>query len=381
MPAEVGTGSRVAITGGFGFLGWHTACRLRALHGITPVRLGRDDLADPDRTSHQLADVDAIIHIAGVNRSDSDAEVEHGNVRAATALEKVLARIPKKLPVVYASSIQAESDTPYGRGKAAAGRILHAATDGNLADVRLPNLFGEHGVPSYNSFVATFANEIAHGRSPVVTNDKQVPLLHVQRAAEELIEAALTARTGTIRPAGEPHSVSEIRDRFIEIARLYRAGEIPRLATDFDVDLFNTYRSYCFPDAYPFEPEAHIDRRGTLVEAARSHGGTSQVFASTTAPGQGRGDHYHLRKIERFMIIKGEAEINLRRLLHKEVITYRLSSDRPAFVDMPSLWVHNLRNVGDGELIMLFWSDQLLDPINPDQYREKVDLAESGANP
>ena len=38
---------KVAITGAHGFLGWHTACRLRAVHGIEPVRLGRDEFADP----------------------------------------------------------------------------------------------------------------------------------------------------------------------------------------------------------------------------------------------------------------------------------------------------------------------------------------------
>lgn len=378
MPAEVQPGPRLAITGGFGFLGWHTACRLRALHGITPVRLGREDLADPDRLRHRLADVDGIIHIAGVNRAQSDDEVERGNVRAAEALAAALSTMPKPLPIAYANSIQADGHTPYGRGKAAAGRILAAVTDGNLADVRLPNLFGEHGLPQYNSFVATFAYEIANGRQPTVINDKQVPLLHAQAAAAELIDAVVSNRSGEIRPAGEPHGVSEVRDRLLEIANAYGTGEIPRLATEFDIDLFNTYRSYRFPDGYPIATEVHHDARGALFEAVRSHGSTSQVFASTTAPGQGRGEHYHLRKIERFVIIKGQAEINLRRLLHDHVITYRLSEDRPAFVDMPTLWVHNLRNIGDEELIMLFWSDQLLDPNHPDQYPEKVTLERLG---
>lgn len=379
MPADIAPDSRIAITGGFGFLGWHTACRLRALHGLTPVRLGREDFADPDLLSQRLADVDGVVHIAGVNRSNSDDEVEQGNIRAATALATALTRTSRTLPIAYANSIQSDGDTLYGRGKAAAGRILANATDGRLANVLLPNLFGEHGRPGYNSFVATFAHEIANGRRPKVINDKEVPLLHAQGAAAELIDALLSQRTGDIRPAGDPHMVSEVRDRLVEIASTYSTGEIPPLCTEFDIDLFNTYRSYRFPDGYPIEPQMHTDPRGMLFEAARTHGGTSQVFASTTAPGQGRGDHYHLRKVERFTIIKGEAEINLRRLLHEAVVTYRLSGDRPAFVDMPSLWVHNLRNVGDGELIMLFWSDQLLDSLHPDQFQEKVDLETVGA--
>ncbi len=82
---------------------------------------------------------------------------------------------------------------------------------------------------------------------------------------------------------------------------------------------------------------------------------------SSTRPGHTRGDHYHLRKVERFFVIAGEAEISLRRLLHDDVVTFRLSGERPSFVDMPTMWVHNIRNVGDGELVTLFWSDQLLD--------------------
>ena len=73
-------------------------------------------------------------------------------------------------------------------------------------------------------------------------------------------------------------------------------------------------------------------------------------------------------------MVKGEAEISLRRLLHDEVVTFRLSGDRPGLVDMPTMWVHNIRNVGDTDLITMFWTDQLLDAQNPDQYQEKVAL-------
>ena len=104
----------------------------------------------------------------------------------------------------------------------------------------------------------------------------------------------------------------------------------------------------------------------------RAHGGTGQGFVSSTRPGHTRGDHYHLRKVERFFVIAGEAEISLRRLLHDDVVTFRLSGDKPSFVDMPTMWVHNIRNVGDGELLTMFWADQLLEADQPDQYPEKV---------
>ena len=96
------------------------------------------------------------------------------------------------------------------------------------------------------------------------------------------------------------------------------------------------------------------------------------AFMSTTLPGQKRGEHYHLHKVERFFVVKGEAEIELRRLLHDDVVSFRISGEEPSFVDMPTLWVHNVRNVGETDLVTMFWADQLLDPSNPDQYPETV---------
>ena len=123
---------------------------------------------------------------------------------------------------------------------------------------------------------------------------------------------------------------------------------------------------------WPISPQVHADNRGDPFETVRAHGGTGMAFMSTTMPGQKRGEHYHLHKVERFFVVKGEAEIELRRLLHDDVVTFRLSGDKPSFVDMPTMWVHNIRNVGDTELVTMFWADQLLDMDNPDQYPETI---------
>ncbi|MBB6628488.1 NAD-dependent epimerase/dehydratase family protein [Nocardioides sp. KIGAM211] len=366
----------IAITGGHGFLGWHTASRLRALTGTDAVRLGRDDFADPQRLASALDGVDAVLHLAGVNRAGSDEEVEQGNVRLALDLAVALAHQDRPIDVVYANSVQAELDNAYGRGKAAAAALLASAVEthgGHFADLLLPNLFGEHGRPAYNSFVATFAHEVAAGRRPTVTVDREVPLLHAQDAARELL--ASVGRTERRTLDAEPRGVGEVLALLEQAHALYATrGEIPPLPGPFEVNLFNTYRAAAFPAMWPLSPQVHADNRGELFETVRAHGGTGQAFVSTTRPGQMRGDHYHLHKVERFFVVQGEAEISLRRLLHDEVVTFRLSGATPSFVDMPTLWVHNIRNVGDTELVTMFWADQLLDPENPDQYPEKVAL-------
>lgn len=363
------------ITGGHGFLGWHLASRLVALHESEAIRLGRDEFDDPVRLREALADVEVVHHVAGVNRADSDEEVERGNIELARRLSEALLTVGRPVHVVFANSIQADLDNPYGRGKSAAAEIIAAATTkigGTFADVVLPNLFGEHGRPGYNSFVATFSARIAAGEAPTIIEDREVPLLHVQQAARALIEAGDERVDGRWAPAGTASTVSTVLAKLTHFDELYRFGEIPAIGDPFDLDLFNTYRSYVFPERFPIRPTVHSDARGDLFETIRHHGGTSQAYASTTVPGATRGEHYHLHKVERFVVLKGEAEIGFRRLLHDDVITFRVSGDEPAVLDMPTLWVHNLRNVGSSELITFFWSDQLLDPADPDQYYDTV---------
>lgn len=368
---------RIAITGASGFLGWHTACRLRALSGIDAVPVGRREYADPQRLASALDGVDAVLHLAGVNRAGTDEEVEQGNVELAGGLVEALARSERPIDVVYANSVQAELDNPYGRGKAAAADLVGSAVraaGGHFADLLLPNLFGEHGRPAYNSFVATFAHEVAAGRRPSITGDREIPLLHAQDAAREVLDSIGRTERRTVE--GELRGIGEVLTLLEQAHALYATrGEIPPLPGRFEVNLFNTYRAAAFPGMWPLSPQVHTDARGELFETVRAHGGTGQAFVSTTRPGQLRGDHYHLHKVERFFVVRGEAEISLRRLLHDDVVTFRLSGDRPSFVDMPTLWVHNIRNVGSSELVTMFWADQLLDLENPDQYPEKVDLS------
>ena len=79
-----------------------------------------------------------------------------------------------------------------------------------MTDVVLPNLFGEHGRPAYNSFVATFCHEVAQGRTPTVSGDRTIPLLHAQDAAAELMSAAASRTDGEIAPPGQEHTISEV---------------------------------------------------------------------------------------------------------------------------------------------------------------------------
>ena len=193
---------RVVVTGADGFLGWHTRVRLRALtdHEVIPV-----DVANWADLRELVGSADAVLHFAGVNRG-SDREVEEGNIQLAVDLADAVSRAPGAPAIIYANTIQAGNGTPYGTGKALAASILSEAASAKgspFADVVLPNLFGEHGRPSYNSFVATFAHKVVNGEHPEV-QDREVGLLHVQDAAQAFIAELGGEGHRVVRPEAAP---------------------------------------------------------------------------------------------------------------------------------------------------------------------------------
>nr|WP_241979419.1 NAD-dependent epimerase/dehydratase family protein [Cryobacterium suzukii] len=303
----------------------------------------------------------------------SDDEVRVGNVRFADQMAAAIRRAePAPAVVVYANSTQAGHGGIYGDSKAAAAEILQSAANAVGAvfqNTLLPNLFGEHGRPFYNAVTATFCHLISQGEQPTVQQDKELTLLHAQDAADLLIEAGREI-DGNARQVHE--TVSGLLRRLSGMASLYDHGQIPDLASKFDRDLFNTYRSYTFPAQTPIRLTRHEDARGSFCEIIRSHGGGGQSSFSTTVPGMTRGDHFHRRKMERFTVESGEAVIALRRLFHDEVFEFRVSGSGPVAVDMPTMWAHKITNVGNAELFTSFWSNEIFDPNFPDTIAEAV---------
>ena len=365
---------KVVVTGCDGFLGWHTRVRLDATTDHVVIPVGRAQWADLVRLCD---DSDALIHCAGVNRGAPDV-VEDDNVRLAEAVADVMRRPRGPKRVVYANSIHASSASPYGRGKQRAGDLLRqtaAQTGGDFVDVVLPNLFGEHGKPNYNSFVATFVRDVIQHRPPELV-DRTMHLLHVQSAAQSLIDGVASDQR-RFSPAGVEISVRDVLDKLRTLWTAYAAGDLPSLEDPLELDLFNTLRAALFPWHYPVALIVHADRRGRLVETVRSRGGQGQTFLSSTRPGVTRGEHYHLHKVERFVVVAGRARIRVRRLFHGEIATFDVDGSQPVVVDMPTMWAHDITNTGEDELITMFWTNAIFDPGAPDTFPAAVIPGES----
>ncbi|PFG39016.1 UDP-2-acetamido-2,6-beta-L-arabino-hexul-4-ose reductase [Georgenia soli] len=363
---------KVVVTGAAGFLGFHTRARLRALtqHVVIPI-----DRSSWSQLPSLVDGADAVIHIAGVNRGEP-SHVENGNIELGRRVAQAIRRAdtpPRH--IVYANSIQAGNASPYGNGKASAGSLLQSASqeaEAQFTDVRLPNLFGEHGRPQYNSFVATFAHAVINGERPRI-EDRPVSLLHAQEAAATLINSLETPQS-LLTPTATPTSVQAVYAKLSDFNDTYQSGEIPALDTKLDLELFNTLRAARFPSHYPIALPPRTDVRGTLTELVRAQRSQGQTFVSTTKSGYVRGEHFHLRKIERFVVLSGSARISLRRLFSDEVVSFDVSGNQPVAIDMPTMWAHNITNTDSSDLVTMFWTNELFDPSDTDTFPEQVEV-------
>ncbi|MHC1684909.1 MAG: NAD-dependent epimerase/dehydratase family protein, partial [Clostridiaceae bacterium] len=349
---------RIGITGADGFLGWHFRCLLHGDTYDTAVPCDQASFAGDSALDNLVAASDAIVHFAGINRGTED-EVLNGNLAITDRLIASLIRSGRAPHVVFASSVQIERDNPYSQAKRVCAQHLQAWADGSGArftTVVVPNVFGEFGRPFYNSVVATFCHQLVHGEEPDIAVDGALELIHVQDAAARFLALAHEGTAGTVRVQGhQPLLVSEILRRLQGLNASYAGGTFPALADAFDLQLFNTLRSYRFPDQVRGAFDVHADARGSLWEVARTQG-AGQSVVSWTLSGVTRGNHYHRHKVERFAVLSGSGRIRLRRLFTPDVSTYDLTGDVPAYVDMPTFCTHSIENTGRAPLLTLFWS-------------------------
>jgi UDP-2-acetamido-2,6-beta-L-arabino-hexul-4-ose reductase len=372
---------RVAITGAYGLLGWHIRCHFFA-SGLTDlVSIGRAEFNNPAELPGVLEGCDAVIHCAGMNRG-ADTELVKTNTALAGQLVAALEQLGSAPQVIYTSTIHVDRDTPYGRSKAQAGKRLGDWADragAKYVELVLPHVFGELGRPFYNSVVHTFCHQIARQETARVDQDSDLELLHAQDVAAGMLQHIRAGDGGSFRPSGHPIRVSELLDRLLELDSRYRSGLVPDLADAFQRRLFNTYRSYLYPDFYPVEFDLHTDQRGYLFESIKSLGG-GQCFLSGSGPGIVRGNHFHLGKFERFVVVRGQGRVRVRKLFDTAVREFALDGARPACIDIPTLHTHSLENTGSDELLALFWADEIFDPEHPDTCAEPVLREQSWVN-
>lgn len=366
---------KIGITGESGFIGQH----LKRTLSLSPdkfelIPFQKSFFQNEKELVAWVEKCDVIYHLAAMNRHESQEVLFDTNINLVDSLIGALKMSQTKPQVIFSSSSQEFEENFYGNSKKLGrarledwGKSVGAIVQGLI----IPNVFGPFGKPFYNSFIATFCHLIANGQVPEIHVDKTVSLIYVQELVERMIELIGQKNSGEkveVQATSEM-KVSAVLEKLRHYSEVYQLnGNIPSLTNSFEINLFNTFRSFIdLSTFFPKKLTPHADYRGAFVEIVRLGIG-GQVSFSTTFPGITRGNHFHTRKIERFAVIKGKAEIALRRMDEDEVFRYRLSGEEPSFVDMPIWYTHNITNIGEEELYTLFWINEPFDPANPDTY-------------
>jgi len=368
--------TNVLVTGAAGFVGKNLCSFLRRREDVS---LREYDLPSSVAVLQEaLASADVVFHLAGVNRPQEAGDYQTQNTGfTATVCEYVrtLNRAPK---FVFASSVQAELDNPYGKSKRDAEDVLREyarATGAACVIYRLKNLFGKLCRPHYNSVTATFCHNIAHDL-PIEISDpsREIELTYIDDVVEAFLAELVPGDPGCrYAPVLQSYRVSlgELAETIRSFRQIRSVLQLPDLSNPFLKALYGTYLSYLDEAEFGYGLEIKADQRGSLAEFIKAPC-MGQVFVSRTLPGVTRGNHYHHTKTEKFLVMQGEAVIRFRHILDSRVIEYRVRGEEYRVVDIPPGYTHSIENVGPGELVTLFWASEIFDPSKPDTHFEPV---------
>lgn len=371
---------RILITGANGFIGKNLVVRLGELAGTTVSTFGRDD--DIVHLPALIAEADAVFHLAGENRPSNEAAFTQVNIRLTAVLCEIIRKEysanGRYVPLVFASSLHAGSDTPYGRSKLEAEVVIHklANDTGNPCVIfRLPGVFGKWCKPNYNSVVATFCHNIARDL-PIQINDPSaiLRLVYVDDVVLALLAALDTPSLGFVQSMVQPQytiSVGDLAKQIYAFGACRSRLTSERVGNGLVRGLYATYVSYLPKEKFSYDLPQHADQRGVFVEMLKTPE-SGQFSYFTAHPGITRGGHYHHTKTEKFLVIKGEALFRFRHLLTNELVELRTRGDKPQVVDTIPGWSHDITNVGTDDMVVMLWANENFDPHNPDTVSTKV---------
>lgn len=367
---------KVLITGANGFVGKNLIAHLKERRDVEVVSFTREN--STAELSALVVDCDFVFHLAGVNRPQSPEEFKVGNTDLTLALCQAIEASGRPIPVLYTSSTQADRDNPYGVSKLAAEQALHdlRSNHGSRVEVlRLPNVFGKWARPDYNSAVATFCHNITRDL-PIQVNDREavISLVYIDDVVDCFIKA-MDAGTSSdflteVRPvysitvgglADQLYAFRESRDTLISEA----------VGTGLVRALYSTYVSYLPVERFTYEVQKHGDPRGVFVEMLKTKD-SGQFSYFTAHPGITRGGHYHHSKTEKFLVIKGKACFRFRHIVSNEFYELHTEGEQPQVVETVPGWTHDITNVGNDEMVVMLWANEIFDRERPDTFTMSV---------
>ena len=364
----------IAITGSTGFIGQHLTNYLTLVEKKEVITINRSSFNDLDELNNIISNCSVVIHCAGLNRHESEEFIYKENRRIISILIQAIQNLHHYPKFINISSIHEGSKTAFGLAKLDNRKDLENLYSENLnlfINLKVPNVFGPFCKPNYNSFIATFSHNLINNIEINIDNDKNLDLLYIDDLIQTIVKCSESHKKELIEFNTTSRSVSEVLNTLRQIhLKYFLQSEMPNLTDRFELNLFNTYRSYIdYSGFFPKNRIKHEDYRGHFAELIRLNSG-GQVSISTSKPEIERGNHFHTRKIERFQILRGSALIQLRKVNDHNVIEVKLDSKYLDFIDIPIWYTHNIINISkkNEEHLMLFWINEHYDSNSHDTY-------------
>lgn len=369
---------KVLITGADGFIGRNLQLRLRERKDVQVLCYTHDH--SPADLPGLLEGVGFVFHLAGINRPEDPTEFKRGNTDFTRYLCEIVADAAahsgKPIPVLFTSSTQAGLDNPYGKSKREAEEILISARQKDQIPVhifRLPNVFGKWCRPNYNSVVATFCHNISRSL-PIKVNDANAVLTLVY--IDDVLAHFMQIMDGVHHREDDFELVQPQYSLTVgELAKLIQSFHESRtslmtqpVGTGLLRALYATYVSYLPEQDFAYEVPQHTDHRGVFVEMLKTPD-CGQFSFFTAHPGMTRGGHYHHSKTEKFLVIKGHALFRFRHMQSGQLHELETSGDAAQIVETVPGWTHDITNIGDSEMIVMLWANEVFDRKKPDTYQ------------
>lgn len=380
----------ILITGAKGFVGKNLVEALKNVKDNkdkTRPNLKIEEIYEFDKeTNIELLDkycskCDFVFNLAGINRPKDSKEFMEGNYGFANTLLETLKSHGNKCPVMLSSSIQAELDNDYGKSKLAGEKLFlnyGKLNNSKTLIYRFPNLFGKWCKPNYNSVIATWCYNTANDLEIQINNPLvELNLCYIDDVITEMLDALEGKEHRNDEFCYVPITHKVTLKKIAEWLTLFRNQPnnliIPELPyNSFEKKLYSTYLSYLPPEKVKFELKSNVDNRGSFTELLKTNN-NGQFSLNISKPGITKGEHWHNSKWEFFIVVKGHALIQERKIGTNEVIEFYVCGDKLEAVHMLPGYTHNIINLSKNEeLITLMWANELFDKEHPDTYSEEV---------
>jgi UDP-2-acetamido-2,6-beta-L-arabino-hexul-4-ose reductase len=365
----------VLVTGAYGFIGKNLIVRLNELDIQVTTYTRKNSTQDLEGL---IKDADCVVHLAGENRPKDEKDFNVVNAGLTSSICDVVRSSGKNIPIILASSTQAELDNVYGKSKLdaeAAVKALEIDIGCPVHVYRLPGVFGKWCKPHYNSVVATFCHNISHDLPIQVNNpDFELSLVYIDDVVEEFVKIIQGAKDDKKELSVQPQYKIKLGD-LAEQIKIFRESRdsliIERVGSGLVSKLYSTYLSYISPEKFAYSIPSYGDERGMFAEMLKTKD-SGQFSFFTAKPGVTRGGHYHHSKTEKFLVIQGKAKFGFRHVASDETHEIITTSKELKIVETVPGWSHDITNIGTEDIIVMLWANEIFDPDNPDTIAHKV---------